>query len=98
MLTEGGETPTSKKSRRHFLEVWAALLRSTSLSVVGPKLLCFHPCVNGRGSKNLLLEKSRRHFLRSQGGTSKKYALSGDLELELVLELEFVLYQKLRKV
>ena len=32
MLTEGGETPTSKKSRRHFLEVWAALLRSTSLS------------------------------------------------------------------
>ena len=24
--------PTSKKSRRHFLEVWAALLRSESLS------------------------------------------------------------------
>ena len=49
VLTEGGYTPTSKKSRRHFLEVRAALLRSTCFSVVGPKLLCFYPCVNGRG-------------------------------------------------
>ena len=46
--------PTSKKSRRHFLEVRAALLRSTSLS--------------------------------------------GDLELELVLDLGFVFYPKPRKV
>ena len=53
MLTEGGETPTSKKSRRHFLEVRAALLRSTSLS--------------------------------------------GDLDLELVLELEFILSPKTEK-
>ena len=32
VLTEGGYTPTSEKSRRHFLEVRAALLKSTSLS------------------------------------------------------------------
>ena len=53
MLTEGGETPTSKKSRRHFLEVRAALLRSTSLS--------------------------------------------GDLDLELELVLEFVFLPKIEK-
>ena len=82
MLTEGGETPTSKKSRRHFLEVWAALLRSTSLSVVGPKLLCFYPCVNGRGCTKPTSKKSRRHFLEVWAAILRSTSLSDDLELE----------------